>query len=345
MTEHKRRNGYWKYYHAAHTQEMVFLLSNIVSLIVENPCPVKVGSGPGRPIVHSRDKLACLCILMVCLDMTYRDTQCIAHFLRLPRWNDEPVPDHVTLCKFMPKIPNKWLEEMISETARICLAGFDLSALKFAADSTGVVTDRYDKKKKRKDLKPKKVTGKKADSRHESGAKKAERKRKAKPYKQYLKWHVASVLGLQVILACRITSDRMADTTILRSLLQRIGKIGLGFSGIFNADRGYDSDENIRILKESGMKPNIKLRDNAVRTKMKHRKEASEAFDPESYTMRATIEGIFGAEEAENHRLMCRFRKASTRRRFGLCKAIGWNLEVLNRMECAARIGVPVEAA
>ena len=42
---------------------------------------------------------------------------------------------------------------------------------------------------------------------------------------------------------------------------------------------------------------------------------------------------------------MCRFRKAATRRRFGLCKAIGWNLEVLNRMECAARIGVPVEAA
>ncbi len=42
---------------------------------------------------------------------------------------------------------------------------------------------------------------------------------------------------------------------------------------------------------------------------------------------------------------MCRFRKAATRRRFGLCKAIGWNFEVLNRMECAAGIGVPVEAA
>ncbi len=133
MTEHKRRDGYWKYYHAAHTQEMVFLLSNIVSLIVENPCPVKkVSSGPGRPTVHSRDKLACLCILMVCLDLTYRDTQCLAHFLKLPRWNDEPVPDHVTLCKFLPKIPGKWLEGMISETARRCLAGFDMSALKLA---------------------------------------------------------------------------------------------------------------------------------------------------------------------------------------------------------------------
>ncbi len=156
---------------------------------------------------------------------------------------------------------------------------------------------------------------------------------------------MASVLGLQVILACQITSDKMADTTVLRSLLQKIKRIGLGFSGIFNADRGYDSDENVRLLKESGMKPNIKLRANAVHTKKKHRKEASKMFDPESYKMRATIEGIFGAEEAENHRLMCRFRKASTRRRFGLCKAIGWNLEVLNRLKCAANLGIPVEAA
>jgi len=43
---------------------------------------------------------------------------------------------------------------------------------------------------------------------HESGAKKAERIKKSKPYKKYLKWHVASVLGLQVIAACRITLVR-----------------------------------------------------------------------------------------------------------------------------------------
>ena len=68
-------------------------------------------------------------------------------------------------------------------------------------------------------------------------------------------------------------------------------------------------------------------------------------FDEEAYKKRSLIEGIFGAEETEGHRLMCRFRKAATCRRFGLCKAIGWNIEVQNRMECAARIGVPVEAA
>ncbi len=93
------------------------------------------------------------------------------------------------------------------------------------------------------------------------------------------------------------------------------------------------------------MKPNIKLRANAVRTKMKHGREAAKTFDHTSYRTRGMMEGILGAEETENHRLMCRFRKASTRRRFGLCKAIGWNLEAPNRFECAASLGTPVETA
>ena len=38
-------------------------------------------------------------------------------------------------------------------------------------------------------------------------------------------------------------------------------------------------------------------------------------FDGKAYKMRSLIEGIFGAEEAEGHRLTCRLRKANTRRR------------------------------
>jgi len=68
-------------------------------------------------------------------------------------------------------------------------------------------------------------------------------------------------------------------------------------------------------------------------------------FDGKAYRTRALMEGIFGAEEAGGRRLTCRFRGASTRRRFGLCKAMGRNLKVQNRPECAARIGVPAEAA
>ena len=136
----------------------------------------------------------------------------------------------------------------------------------------------------------------------------------------------------------------MADTTVFPSLLKRIKRIGIAFSGRFNLDKGYDSDQNSRLILESGTIPNIKQREDVARTSKRFRKKAQELFDENLYKKRGMIEGIFGAEEAEGHRLLCRFRKTSTRRRFGLCKAIGWNLEVLNRMECAAKIGIHVVA-
>jgi len=272
--------------------------------------------------------------------MTHRDIPCTTEFLKLP-W-DGPVPDHSTIGRFMQKVPAAWLEAMPAETARRCLAGFDAPALKIAADSTGIVTDRNDRRKKRKDVAAK--ADKKAEITHEPGAKKAERIKKSRPYKKYLKRHVASVLGLQVIVACRITSDRMADVTVLRQLLRDIVRAGMGF-GIFCADRGYDSDENARPVMESGMRPDIRQRSGAANTQKKYRKIAGGMFDGKAYRTRALMEGIFGAEETGGRRLTCRFRGASTRRRFGLCKAMGRNLKVQNRPECAARIGVPAEAA
>jgi hypothetical protein len=54
------------------------------------------------------------------------------------------------------------------------------------------------------------------------------------------------------------------------------------------------------------------------------------------------IEGIFGAEEAKHHQLYCRFRLENNHKRFGLIKAIGWNLEVLNMLQCANKLGIKV---
>ena len=153
------------------TQEMDFLTSHIVSLIRENPMPrPRKKSKAGRKPVHDHNKLACICILMVCLNYTYRDMQSMVPKLDLP-WN-EPFPDHTTISKFMQKIPTAWLEKMIIMTAQCCIKGYDPSLLVLAADSTGVATDRHEKK-----------SPKKSKNRHKSGT---------KPQKKYLKWHVAS---------------------------------------------------------------------------------------------------------------------------------------------------------
>ena len=277
-------------------------------------------SKAGRKPVHDHNKLACICILMVCLNYTYRDMQSMVPKLDLP-WN-EPFPDHTTISKFMQKIPTAWLEKMIIMTAQCCIKGYDPSLLVLAADSTGVATDRHEKK-----------SPKKSKNRHKSGT---------KPQKKYLKWHVAS--------ACKSYWRAVSPPTKWQTRLyfhrccRELKRLGLRF-----LDDSIWTRDTTRITtagsSESEMTPNIKQKDDAARTSKEFRKKASEIFDANLYKKSGIIEGIFGAEETKGHRLLCRFRKTSTRRRFGLCKAIGWNLEVLNRIECAAKIGIHVVAA
>ncbi len=109
--------------------------------------------------------------------------------------------------------------------------------------------------------------------------------------------------------------------TVFASLIEKIKKTGIAFSGSVNADKGYDSDENFRLVFDAGMTPNIKQGNNAISSSKPFRKRAAGMFGAGVYKKRGMIEGIFGTEEIEGHRLLCRFRKKSTRRRFGLCKA------------------------
>jgi hypothetical protein len=88
--------------------------------------------------------------------------------------------------------------------------------------------------------------------------------------------------------------------------------------------------------------PNIKQRENAVSRILRHRRMASKEFDVEIYHYRGLIEGIFGAEEKANHKLHCRYIIRQNQRRFGIITAIGWNVRVLNRLQCANRMGIPV---
>jgi hypothetical protein len=126
-------------------------------------------------------------------------------------------------------------------------------------------------------------------------------------------------------------------------MLNRLKKWGVDLAGsIFNADRGYDGNKNFQSVFGMDMLPNIKQRINA-RNKgknMKYRKKASKIFNISLYRYRGLIEGIFGAEETEHHQLYCRFRLKNNQKRFGLIKALGWNLEVLNRLQCANKLGI-----
>ena len=124
-------------------------------------------------------------------------------------------------------------------------------------------------------------------------------------------------------------------------MLNRLKKYGVDLAGsIFNGDKGYDGERNFESLFCICVLPNIKQRTNAKKGKKQDRKKAAKIFNASIYHYRGLIEGIFGAEETKHHQLYCRFRLKNNQKRFGLVKSIGWNLEVLNRLQCANKLGI-----
>ena len=123
-TKHKRKDGYWLYYHLAHTLERDMVIGNIVYLVKENPpplpCSKNVSSSRGRKPVHSWEKLVCICILMVIFGLTYRDMQNTVPSLNLPWNNDETCPDHTCIARTF-KIPLKYIEDILTKSAYMCL--------------------------------------------------------------------------------------------------------------------------------------------------------------------------------------------------------------------------------
>lgn len=329
MSNHKRRDGYWKYYHLAHTQERSFLVDNIVSLVSENLPPAsqkkkKNKTRVGRKQIHSRAKMYCICIIMVALGLTYRDTQNIIPSLNLP-WNDnEPVPDHTTIAKFFGRIPVNWLENILARTAYLCLAECGWQKGLLGADSTAVETGTY-----MHEMRP--LKNRQHGFEHIR-------------IRQHLKWHITAVLDNLVILSSRITTKKTHDSPVLKTMLDRMKKLGIDLRGsIFDADKGYDSDDRCRQIFWMGMLPNISQRIDAINRNRRFRRLASRLFDVSVYRYRGLIEGIFGAEESEHHQLYCRFHKRANQHRWGQIKSIGWNLEVLNRLYCANILRIEVK--
>ncbi len=321
MSDHNRRDGYWKYYHLAHTLEKDAVVRNIVALVKENPPPRQKKSNRGRKPVHSWEKMICICILMVIFNLTYRDMQNDVPSLKLP-WN-EPYPDHSWIAKTFKKIPLQYLESILQKAALMCIKESDWRKGMLATDSTGVETDIYDEK-----VKPVK----------RKNGKRFEKVR----MKRFLKWHIIAILDHMIILASSITSSRRHDSPVLRKMLESIRNAFDLHGSVMNADGAYDGEPNYELLYEMGMHPNIRQREGSVNKILRYRKKASKEFDADVYHYRGLIEGIFGADEKADHQLHCRYFIKQNQRRFGVIKAIGWNLQVLNRLQCAKKLAIQV---
>ena len=321
MSEHARRPDYWTYYHLGHSSETSFMIETVSDLVRGHPCPRQEKSNRGRPPVHSKAKLDFICLLMVAWHKTSRDMESDLSVIKMP-WTGEPIPDHTTISRHLQTIPHDWLAGMLARTARLCMDEAAGTTGPLGADSSGVETARYET-----------ITR----------PLKSERDFVRMAQKEYLKYHITAVLGLQIILESEITSSRVGDITMLPAMLGEIKRQDLlPGPSIFHADRGYDSNHNCRILFEIGMIPNIKQRNTGVSRHRSDRGRAARIFDEEAYHQRGMIEGVFGGEESKRHQLHCRFVRPDNRRLFGKMRSIAWNIKVLNRLRYARMLGIEI---
>ena len=198
MSGHNRRPDYWKYYELAQESEQAHVKSTLIEVIRDNPCPRSKDSNRGRPLAHSKDKLDFACLLMIARQETYRGMGSDMRDMRTP-WDNEPVPDHTTLVKHLQTIPKDWLDQILAETARRCIIAAGQATGPLGADSSGVETIRYEA-----------VTR----------PNKKEMDFVETLQKQYLKYHITAILGLQIILTAFTTASNVNDTTMLPVMLE-----------------------------------------------------------------------------------------------------------------------------
>ena len=192
--------------------------------------------------------------------------------------------------------------EILAETARRCLTEAGEAAGPLASDSSALETARYEETER-------------PDTKEWDFVQVRQ--------KIYWKYHIAAVLGLQIVLAALGTPSNVNDTVMLRTMLAEIRRRVFGSSGRrFNADRGYDSDANYGVVFLHGMIPNIKQRKDAANRGKPSRKKAAGLFNPDEYRLRTLMEGIFGAEETRGHQLHYRLVRADNRGRFAKGRAV-----------------------
>ena len=321
MSKHTRRPDYWKYYHQGHSSETSFMIDTVASLVRGHPCPRQETSNRGRPPVHSKDKLDFICILMVAWHKTSRDMESDLLVIRMPRWTGEPIPDHTTIARHLQTIPYGWLTAMLARTAKMCMTEAGRATGPLGADCSGVETTRYETV-----VRPLKREGDFVET----------------AQKEYLKYHIIAVLGLQIVLESEITSGNVNDVTVLPPMLGEAKRQDLlAGPSILHADRGTTPTTTARCCLRWGSPPNIKQRRGSVNRGKPYQSRAAEIFD-EEYHQRGMVEGIFGGEESKRHQLHCRFIRPDNRRRFGKIRAIAWNIKVLNRFRCARLQGIEI---
>lgn len=272
----KKRPGYWTVFHKSNSYDIKSMLKLIARVVEETGSPWRVSHRGRKPKFHPKEHAA-LIITMRYFEFSYRQMEGMAEAIV-----GKPI-DHSTVGWAMKRLPEGYLHRIITvlhkHIEHECKDGI------YIVDSTGIVTDRY--------------------QRMSMALKNVQKKR-------YLKLHVlVRYFGEEGVISIRYakaTYGSKHDAPVLGEFL----KHSRLKPGVLLGDRAYDSKENIELAYKKGLTPMLKQRRWDKRRGI--RKRHSRDFNEEMYKQfRGMVESVFGGmETAYGNRTRCRLRHTQT---------------------------------
>jgi hypothetical protein len=294
--------GYHAARHSAKLENVAAVYKTATSLVARLPPPWERSKRGRPPKLSSREYLA-VCIIYVCLDLTYREVEGFA-----PAFLDGTI-DHSTVGKAFKRLKPGYVK-LVLGLLRKRLKGhaeFDF----YFVDSTGISTPRL--KTRVKALK--KVRG------HEF-------------YKLHVLVGYSSEASALVVLAARVTKPNVTDGSQLAYLLRGLEGGGKRLLG----DSAYDWKRNIELALKRGFKPLFKPRDVGYHGVFRKMVLRDFKQNKRLYRMRGVGEATFGGIE-NRYGAHTRCKRVRTKVLSMLLMLVAHNLRTLMRVRAAEKSG------
>jgi len=261
----RKRNGYWKIYDRARIKDFRKVWEFAKQIVEEQGTPYKKKDNRGRKPNLTYVENAAICIILVCFDLSLRDTEG-----EIPLLTNRAL-DHSNIDRWFEKLDDDYVYEAVRKLGTKMESMFNDGC--YIADSTEYTTTRY----------------------YEliDGGKRAIELLTLKMH--ILICYIASI-GLLVVRNCFASHGDAHDSPIFRNYL--LEDVDLQSGRMIHADCAYFAIENIRKCKQLGLKPNFVPKENIEHSLTL--KIAIKEYDNKARKKnRGLIEGFFGGTTTE----------------------------------------------
>jgi len=293
--------GYHAARHSAKIDDVNAVYKTATRLVARLPPPWERSKRGRPPKLSSREYLA-VCVVYVCLDLTYREVEGFA-----PAFLDETV-DHSNVGKVFKRLRPSYVK-LVLGLLRKRLKGhaeFDF----YFVDSTGISTPRL-----------------------RTRVKALKKVREREFYKLHVLAGYSSEASALVVLAARLTKPNVTDGSQLAYLLRGLKGEGKRLLG----DSAYDWKRNIELSLKRGFKPLFRPRD--IEYHGVFRKMVLRDFkqNKKLYRQRGIGEAIFGGIE-NRYGAHTRCKRVRTKVLSMLLMLVAHNLRTLMRVRAAEKV-------